>query len=133
MKRMPAFLLFAVALLLVACTEPGNPPEPVDTGGPAAEAPVDSPAGRCVTASSGNEFCDERAEGGVDEATAYETAKQFCMTFTPREVAKEFDTAPDPPSAAWGYAERFRTGKEIAAFDGCLDGFKPGGASEAYG
>ena len=130
---MPAFLLFAVTLLFIGCTEPGNPPESVDTGGRPVEAPVESPAGQCVTASSGNEFCDERAEGGVDEATAYETAKQFCMTFTPREVAKAFVTASDPTSAAEGYAEIFRTGMEIAAFDGCLDGFKPGGASEAYG
>jgi hypothetical protein len=131
MKRMPV-LLFAVAVVVAACTDPGNPPEaPVES--PPAEAPAESPAGRCIKATSGNEFCDERAEGGADEATAYETAKQFCMTFTPREVAKEFGTASDPTSAAEGYAEIFRTGLEIAAFDGCLDGFKPGGASEAYG
>lgn len=104
-------LLLAVAVCDAGATPPSEGPGLVENR-------------RCVTAESGDEFCDETAEGGFDQATAYETARDACGVFGVREIAREYGTGDDPVSAAKGYAEDKRGRTGWAALLGCLDGFR---------
>lgn len=115
-----------LALLLGGCGDGNESPQeaPVQEElGEESEAEEES-GGRCVTAESGNEFCDETAEGGFDSTTAYETAWASCGAFSVKQVAREYNTAADPVSAAEGFAEGYRGRSHQAAFEGCLDGFE---------
>ena len=76
---------------------------------------------RCVTAESGNEFCDDPSD--FPNAANYEQARQICGLFGAKEVAKEYGTSANAVDAAMGYAEGMRGSSEQATFEGCLDGF----------
>jgi hypothetical protein len=80
--------------------------------------------GRCFTAPSGHEFCDELAGDGYDTLTAYEISRRDCRGSTMKQVAREYGTAADAASAAEGYATSFEGRASEAAFEGCLDGFE---------
>lgn len=127
---MKKWSLVAIILFAVGCASPtATPTKPTaratvvrPTAVPTKASPAQVDAGRCVTALSGNKFCDEGTEG-YDLAGAYETARDTCSVFTVRQVAKEYNTEPDAVSAAEGFAAGYRVIARQAAFEGCLDGF----------
>jgi hypothetical protein len=93
------------------------------SSGPGGEHLTHAPSGRCVTASSGHEFCDETNQGGFDLASAYGNSKSTCRALGVDKVAKAWHTHSDPAAAALGFAGDFNGSATQAAYEGCLDGF----------
>ncbi len=111
--------LLLVGTLAVGCSQADTDPSKTSDVG-------SSVAGRCVTALSGNRFCDE-GYSGFDTASAYDNARWVCGSLSVKAIAKEWKTAKDPVSAARGYASDYEGTSVQAAFEGCLDGFADSG------
>ena len=55
----------------------------------------------------------------------YQNAKVACGTFSPQQVAAEFNAASSSPyDAAVAYSESYGPNLRLAVFEGCLAGFK---------
>jgi len=116
-------------VVLAACGGPADVESEVDPAQttptseaePATPTSEAEPALRCVTAESGNEFCDDPND--FPNASNYEQAREICGLFGVKEVAKEYGTEANPVDAAEGYAEGWRGSSRQATFEGCLDGF----------
>jgi hypothetical protein len=71
-----------------------------------------------------------RPETGAGKFTGqdkinYRNAKVACGTFSPQQVAAEFNAASSSPyDAAVAYSESYGPNLRLAVFEGCLAGFK---------